>query len=579
MNATQLRIWLDRYKDEEDKEIEDTWRRIANWAAEAEEEDKREVWAKRFYDILEGHRFIPGGRITYAAGKGKNVTAMNCFVGPSPEDSREGIIASLLEEVETMSRGGGFGINMSSLRPRGARVEGVDGTSSGPVPWMQLFSTASRDVVQQGGTRRGALMLILEDWHPDVVEFINAKRKAGRLEGANISVGVSNAFMEAVEGDREWEFQWPKGTYHSSIKARELWEMIAESAHASGEPGIVFLDRCNDWSNLYYVEGQKIVCVNPCSEIPLPAYGSCLLGTINLSLLADGEGGFNWARLRYTTSIAVRLLDNVIDLAHYPLEGYEKHQKSVRQMAIGITGLADCLIKMGMRYGDRESVEFLNSIFEEISKAAYEASIDLAEEKGEFPLLDRRKFVEGEYVRRLPDYLKQGILDRGIRNAFLVGQQPSGTGSLLAGVNSGIEPVFSFATVRTDRTGTWEPESEAIRLYNEAIEENEGSLLWWQEHFFVEAHDLSPLDHIKMQAAAQEWCDQAISKTVNCPEGWGVEDVGKVFNEAWERGLKSVAVYRDKSRSEQVLHKGEVENGFGVEELVAVGCRSGTCDI
>lgn len=578
---------MDRYRVGTDQSIEDTWRRVAQWVAMRDVFTKHNMYSlahyNLYYNLLSDFKFIPGGRITHAAGQ-PGVTAMNCFVGPNPEDSREGIVKSLGIEIETMSRGGGYGTNMSSLRPRGARVVGVNGTSSGPVPWMELFSTASKDVVQQGGTRRGALMLILEDSHPDIMEFIQAKTFGGRLEGANVSVGISNDFMQAVKDNDTWYLEWNGQTY-DSINARELWSAIAYCAWKSGEPGVVFLDRCNEYNNLWYRKDKQIVCVNPCSEIPLPEFGSCLLGTFNLEryIIDDAVPWLDYINLTRDIHTAVRFLDNVIDIAYYPMEQYELHQSMVRQMAIGFTGVADALIKLKIRYGSDEAEQFIDNIYKFLWIEAVKGSIKLAKERGPFPLFDPNLFCEGLQIKKLPNELIQEIKTHGIRNAYLVGQQPSGTGSLLAGVNSGIEPVFSFDTIRTDRTGTHTPISEANKIYEEQATKNTQ-----KPEYLVTAHELTPTEHILMQAAAQKWCDQAISKTVNCPADWSPLEVEDVFNMAWEKGLKSVAIYRDGSRSEQVLHDGEVKNGFSY--IIGSGsdippdnfdpnCRSGSCEI
>ncbi len=576
MTATQNRIFTDRYQ-QGDETIPDMWDRVASWVANNEKD--RRTWYDRFRWLVDDFKFIPGGRINFAAGHNGKVTAHNCFVIPKPDDSIEGIYHSLMLWAKTMARGGGVGINMSSLRPRSTHVVGSDGTSSGPIPFMELFTTTSKDVIQQGGTRRGAAMIILEDWHPDIWDFIEAKTTFGKLEGANISVGISNAFMEAIKNDTPWNMKW-KGKNIKTVSAKALWDKIAEAAWKSGEPGILFLDRCNDWSNLWYLPEQRIECVNPCSEIPLPANGCCLLGTFNLERFVKtstttvgelvGETYFDWYEFSQAIQVAVRFLDNVIDVSYYPLEEYRVHQEAVRQMGMGITGLADALIRLGLRYGSPQSIEFVQAIFEQISYVGYKTSTQLAKEKGSFPLYDNR-FLESEYVKRLPSHIRKGIEKHGIRNSYLVGQQPSGTGSLLAGVNSGIEPVYAFDVERQDRTGTWSPETTASKLYNEQI----GDV----SSVFVSAHELTPFDHINIQAAAQRWCDQAISKTVNCPEDWKVEDVKKVYQYAWDKGLKSVAVYRDKSRPEQVLTAKKIVAPDGEVLKDNINCRSGACEV
>ena len=564
-SPTQTRVYTDRYQHGIET-IPEMWDRVAKWVAS---NDK--PYLTKFRTLLQDFKFIPGGRINYAAGR-SNVTAHNCFVLPSPYDSRGGIIDALRNWIETMARGGGVGINMSSLRPRGTPVLGTDGTSSGPIPWMELFTTASSKVVQQGGTRRGAAMIILNVDHPDIWEFIEAKQQAGVLEGANLSVGISDEFLEAVKKDLPWYLWWDKNPV-KTVGARLLWKHIADSAWRCGEPGVVFLGRCNAQSNLSYLGGtddaKPIICVNPCSEIPLPANGSCLLGTFNLAAYASiaEQPYFSWARLEEDITTAVRFLDNIIDLSLYPLVEYKEHQQSVRQMGIGVTGLADALITLGHRYGSDNSIAFVSRVFRTIRDRAYKTSIELAKERGSFSLYSR-EFLGGQFIKALPRDIQEGINRHGIRNSYLIAQQPSGTGSLLAGVNSGIEPVFSFNTKREDRTGIWNPVTTASATYDKAGRGRDDPT-----GPFVTAHELTPFEHINMQAAAQQYCDQAISKTVNCPEDWTVEQVESVLDYAVEKGLKSIAIYRNNSRSKQVL------THVDTPAIEDPNCRSGTCDV
>lgn len=902
---TQLRIFRDRYALREaenpDNILEDNpkqmWQRVADWAASAEDDEHK--WRSAFYEVLEDFRFIPGGRILHGAGSGAKVTGHNCFVLPSPEDSRQGIIKSLGDWIETQARGGGVGINMSSLRPSGAVVKGVHGTSSGPIPWMQLFTTATSETVQQGGSRRGAAMIMLADHHPDVMEFITAKREAGKLEGANLSVTISDSFMGTLEEDGVWNLHWG-GEVWKTIKARDLWDMIIESAHNSGEPGIFWMDRANAQRNLWYLPESAFICTNPCAEIPLPAYGACLasgtqidtpfgvkeiqnlpnrfslrtvtsfgdvvevhdcalidkgvqevfemelwsgqkiratadhliatdegwvklrdleagsrvriqsdpsvmyadkaspedemlgwflgdgwltsettsgilfsdqdeeafhslkpvwdrfvgreyavqvqptgvrqigcekrsavkrfldrgfsvgtaltkrlpsyireaepnrqaaflrglfgadgtvrksgggkrtkislssssrqlledvqivlsrlgiqsrigwhelsdtrrnpqgaldvtgdsavrfisrigfslrrkedsferptkltgnrmwsavrsitfmgmkqvwditmprehsffaqgmlvhncnLGTINVAqFIHDQE--VQWDDLRHTVRVATRFLDNVIDLSYYPLPQYQKHQWDIRQEGLGLTGLADALIKMKFPYGSEESLELTERFYEENVEWSWRESTHLAEERGMFPLCQPEKHVQSEMAKKLPNDIRERILRHGIRNAYLTAQQPSGTQSLLAGVNSGLEPVFDYNAIRHDRTGTYTPTSQATE--QALLEER---ILGELPNYFVSSSDLTPQQHVDVQARAQKWIDQSISKTVNAPADYKPEQTREVYEYAWKQGLKTIAFYRDGSRAEQVLHHAESTTSGGSVQL------------
>lgn len=564
---TQLRIFRDRYAlrnpDDPTKTIEDSpeemWKRVAKWAASPEEDSA--IWEGKFLEILEDWRFVPGGRILHAAGAGARVTALNCYVIPSPEDSRQGILHSLGEWVETQAKGGGVGINMSSLRPKGAVVHGVHGTSSGPVPWMELFTTATKDVIQQGGSRRGAAMIMLSDSHPDILEFIEAKKTAGRLEGANLTVALTDRFMEAVEGDEDWRLLWGGKTYRT-IKARELWSLLIDAAWESGEPGCFWIERANKNRNLWYLPEMKFLCTNPCAEIPLPAYGACLLGTINIHAFVRDDH-IDWEDMKETVRRAVRFLDNVTDLSFYPLPEFKRHQEGVRQQGLGATGVADALIELCEPYGSKDSVALIEEIYKNNAIAAYEASIDLAQERGMFPLCDPEKHADAPFVQKLPEHIAPLIRKHGIRNSYLMAQQPSGTQSLLAGVNSGIEPVFDFGAIRKDRTGTYKPTGAAVDRYRSVMKMAQVTSSQNGEApvpgYFITANDLTPEQHVDVQAAAQRWVDQSISKTVNAPSTHTKEGVRELYEYAYQQGLRTVAYYRDNSRQEQVLTRQDAE--------------------
>lgn len=569
LTGIREQVFLDRYslKDEKGDPLEKTpesmWRRVAHGIAQIENKEVRKYWEKKFYEVMEDFKFVPGGRILSGAGTGYKVTFYNCFVIPSPKDSRDGILETLKQMVEIMARGGGVGINLSSLRPRGARVKKVNGFSSGPCNWAELFSVATRDIIQQGGTRRGALMLMLWDWHPDIEEFITVKRDLSRINGANLSVCVSDKFMEAVRKDDDWPLLFPdtsdrdydqlwegyldewqklgkKVKVHKIVKARKIWDLISEAAWASAEPGVVFMERYNKWNNNWYF--NKINCVNPCGEEGLPAWGVCNLCSINLAALVK-SGKINYKELSQIAKIGVRFQDDIIDSDSYVFEQIRTvQQQGERRIGLGTMGLGDALIKMKLTYGSDESLKVIDKIYSTIRDAAYESSVEIAREKGSFPKFEAKKHLQGYFVKKLPKKIRDGIRKKGIRNSVLLQQAPTGSTSLLAGVSSGIEPIYEFSFIRHDRLGEH-------RLYHPLFEE------WKKSHpkdpvpaYFVSANDLSPEDHVRVQAGIQKYVDASISKTVNAPKTHTVSDVQKLYRLAYELGCKGIAYMRDGSR-------------------------------
>jgi ribonucleoside-diphosphate reductase alpha chain len=467
-----------------------------------------------------------------------------------------------------MSRGGGVGINWSVLRPSGAHLARVSGTTSGPVGWMQVGSVTT-GTVEQGGSRRGAAMFMLNDWHPDVMAFMEAKVTAGMIENANCSVAVSNEFMEAVDADAMWVTRFPDTTHpaynsewdgdikaweakgypvkeYGKFKARDLWAKLAEFAWRSGEPGVVFLDRYNDQST---ANGQeKIICVNPCGEQGLGAYSVCNLGSMNLSAYVLESGHFDVPAFAHDVRVAIRFLDNVIDKTYYHLPETRAQQMKLRRIGLGVMGLADALIKMKIRYGSSKAVAFVDEIWRLMKDVSIEESMRLAEERGPAEGwrddMWERPFL-AEYGKR---YSKRGAL----RNLFLLTQAPTGTTAGLAGVNSGIEPYFAFKFTRVDRTGTHEPATALQREWMGMKEAGSDIPDYW-----VESGNVTGREHLVMQATAQKWIDSSISKTVNLPKDATVEQVAEVYNLAWDLGCKGLAVYRDGSRDKQVLYKDE----------------------
>lgn len=567
------KVYLDRYslKDESGKpteKISDTWQRVAKGIA-ADSRDEAE-----FYDLLKDFKFVPGGRILAGAGTNTEVTFFNCFVIPvenrtTPEngnDSREAIFDTISRMVDIMSRGGGVGINWSTLRPNGAYLSRINGTTTGPIEWMDVASKAV-GAVMQGGSRRGAAMFMLHDWHPDVLSFIDAKRDLKKITNANISVCVSDRFMEALKNDGDWELLFPDTTHpdynkiwngdlddwgdrptkvYQTVKAREIWRKLAEGAWDNGEPGVIFLDRYNQLSTASSIE--KIISVNPCGEQGLGAYSVCNLGAMNVAYYVQ-DGIFDFSSFRRDVKTAVRFLDNVIDKNHYgDMVETIQRQRELRRIGLSVMGLADALIKIKLRYGSPKAVSFTESMFRNMKEAAIEASVALAEEKGAAEGWDAA-MLDRPYLSSLPATVRAKIAKHGLRNLFLLTQAPTGTTSILAGVNSGIEPYFSFHYERKDRTGT---HVVFAPIYEEFA--NGGPD---KPEFLVTANDLSVEDHIYMQAAAQKHIDSSVSKTLNAPNHHTIEDVEKAYTLAYECGLKSIAYFRDGCGRDQVLTRVE----------------------
>ena len=592
LEGVRAKVFQDRYslKDADGKSVEQypeqMWARVAAGIAQMEKTPaKRKEWARRFYDTLKDFKFVPGGRVLSGAGTEYDVTYYNCFVIPSPHDSRDGIIDNLKIMVDIMSRSGGVGINLSSLRPRGSRVKKVNGWSSGPVVWAELYSTATHDVIQQGGTRRGALMLMINDWHPDLIEFIEVKQDLTKINGANLSVCISDAFMKAVKEGKNWQLVFPditdpdydevwdgdierwkasgkKVKVYKSVKAAEVWDKICQAAWASAEPGTHFIQRSNERGNTWYFE--KLISTNPCGEQPLGAWAVCNLGAMNLTAFTKGETGttqFDYASLAEHVKTAIRFMDNVVDATGYYFPENKKQQMGIRRTGLGTMGLGDALIMMGLRYGSPESLTVVEKIYKVIRDAAYEVSADLATEKGAFPNFDKEKYLQGWFIKKLPADVREKIAKQGIRNAVLLTQAPTGTTSLVSGVSSGIEPVYDFAMIRRDRMGEhviYHP------LYKQWQEEHPGAS---HPDYFVSANDLTPEEHVRMQALIQDYTDSSISKTVNAPNAHRVEDVKKLYTLAYELGCKGVTYMRDGSRA-GVLSHGDAKKEEKKEEAV-----------
>jgi len=561
----------------------DTYKRVSKAVAKVEKDEfLKNKWFEEFYEQLKNNHISPGGRILSGAsvdelGYTSNLTLYNCYVIPSPKDSRKSIVKEAAHYmVEIFSRGGGVGMSLSSLRPAYAYVRGVHGRSSGAVSWGGLYSFLT-GLIEQGGSRRGALMLMLDDWHPDIYQFIDSKRKAGVLEHANISVKVSDKLMEAVKNDDDWYLEFPdyeNATYsevydqewdgdlkswkdkgyatkiYGKVKAKELWKKIITSAWTSAEPGVVFMERYNKLSNSYYF--NNIVATNPCGEQGLPPWGVCNLGHLYLASFAEKVGEddvgpiyeFNWEKLKKSAKVLTRFLDNIIDLTPYFFEENEKVQKSERRIGGGTLGLAELLIKLRIKYGSSESISFIYKLYKTITCEMYHTSALLAEEKGFFPKFDKQKYLASGFIRELPLEVQEKIKEKGIRNVTLTTQAPTGSTGTMIGTSTGIEPYFAFKFYRQSRLGFHEVN---VSLAEEYLKN--GKL----PDFFISAMELTPDDHIKVQAAIQKWTDSSISKTANVPSNFTVEQTEELYIKAYDLGCKGVTIYRDSSRDEQAL--------------------------
>ncbi|MDD3928163.1 MAG: adenosylcobalamin-dependent ribonucleoside-diphosphate reductase [Sphaerochaeta sp.] len=540
--------------------------RVAKGIASQEKPEIQKSWEKEFNWLLEDWKFVPGGRILTGAGTDQNLTYFNCYVIPSPKDSRGGIIASLGQMTEIMSRGGGVGMNISSLRPRHSYVKGVNGRSSGSVSWGGLFSFVT-GLIEQGGSRRGALMLILNVWHPDILDFINSKREMGKITNANISVGITDDFMDAVRSDSDWETFFPdtsdpaynkewdgditkwknnghKVFVYQKVKARKIWDAIVESAWASAEPGVFFIDRYNKMSNSWYY--STIQSTNPCGEQGLPPWGVCNLGSINLSQFVKNKKVL-YEDLGRAVRAAVRFLDDVIDDTPYFFEENKQQQLSERRIGLGTMGLADMLIKMELGYGSDASLTFIEELYKFICIEAYSESSDLAKEKGSFPLFDAEKLLMSGFMQQMPESLREKVRSQGLRNVTLLTQAPTGTTGTMVNTSTGIEPYYFWEWERTGRMGT---NIERVKVYEEWVKAHPGQK---KPEYFVSAMDLAPEGHVKVQAAIQKWVDSSISKTGNTPKEYTVEQTGKLYELLYDLGCKGGTTYRDGSRDTQVL--------------------------
>ena len=651
-------------------------KRNARGLAEAEANpDKVEESFERFYHQLRSQNFVPAGRVLYGAGSGTDVTYFNCYVMPFVPDSREGISDHRKEVMEIMSRGGGVGTNGSTLRPRNTLARGVNGKSSGSVSWLDDIAQLTH-LVEQGGSRRGAQMIMLADWHPDILEFIISKMQNPRilrylienstdgqirslaeenlkfspyssselemyetiskhkfspghggftenmikdaqqkvkdggtysvqnpefLTGANISVTLTDDFMEAVETNEDWALRfpdtenyteqemadynelWPEigdvreweamgygvRTYRT-IPAAELWNLINICATYSAEPGIFFIDNANNDTNAK-AYGQKVVATNPCGEQPLAPYSVCNLAAVNLAEMADkSTNTVDYEKLTETVKVGVRMQDNVIDATPYFLKENEKQALGERRVGLGVMGLADLMIYTKNRYGSKEGNKIIDKVFETIAVSAYEESIELAKEKGAFPFLVgetdeetqqlRENFINTGYMSRMPEHVREGVLKHGIRNSHLLTVAPTGSTGTMMNVSTGLEPYFAFKYYRSGRLGKFiEVNSDIVQEYLDAHPEADEENL---PEYFVSTMEIKAEEHVDVQTTIQRWVDSSISKTVNAPAGYTVSEVAKVYERLYKGGAKGGTVYVDGSRDSQVLTLDTEENDF-----------------
>ena len=548
-----------RFKDASgapiDLTVTDTWHRIAKALAAVEADPK--AWEGKFYDALSDFKYLPAGRITAGAGTARSVTLFNCFVMGTVPDDMGGIFDMLKEAALTMQQGGGIGYDFSTVRPKGAAVKGVAADASGPLSFMDVWDAMCRTIMS-AGSRRGAMMATMRCDHPDIEAFITAKSDAARLRMFNMSVLITDPFMDAVKADGAWDLVFD-GQVYRTVQARDLWDAIMQSTYNHAEPGVIFIDRINQMNNLSYCE--TIAATNPCGEQPLPPYGACLLGSINMARLVnnpfDADAALDIVALTDLVATAVRMMDNVVDASRFPLEAQAAEARAKRRIGLGVTGLADALLMVGLRYGSEEAARQTDQWMHAIARAAYLASVDLAKEKGAFPLFDADKYLASGAMQHMDEDVRAAIRQYGIRNALLTSIAPTGTISLYAGnVSSGIEPVFAYAYTRKVL------QKDGSRTEEEVVDY---AVQMWRDlkgdaplpDYFVNAQTLAPLDHVRMQAAAQKWIDSSISKTINCPEDISFDDFKDVYMAAWDQGCKGCTTYRPNDVTGSVLSVSE----------------------
>lgn len=572
-------IWAAKYRFEDEADLAASFRRVADAVAMAEPQASRARHANAFYSVMSDLRFLPAGRILAGAGTGRAVTLFNCFVMNKIGDSIPEIFTGLNEAAQTLQQGGGIGHDFSTLRPKGARVHGVGADASGPLSFMDVWDAMCRTIMS-AGARRGAMMGTLRCDHPDIEAFIAVKQDPAKLRNFNVSVLVTDAFMAAVKADAPWDLVFA-GQVFKTLRARDLWQQIMRATYDYAEPGVIFIDRINTLNPLSYCE--EIACTNPCGEQPLPAYGACLLGSLNLTRFVSApfskSASFDKVELARVAKIAIRFLDNVIDVSNYPLPQQKREALDKRRLGLGITGLADALLMCGERYGSLRSAGLAAEWMQAIQQAALEASCALVSEKGSFPLFDLGDYLATPFSTALSADQRALISKFGLRNGLLTSIAPTGTISLLAGnVSSGIEPIFSASYERRIRDAygerTEQLEDYAVKLWHEA---NANSL----PPELVSVNELRPDDHLAMQAAVQPFIDSSISKTINVAETEGFENFVSVYEKAYAMGLKGCTTFRPNAVTGSILSVSKNEADLcpscGGDSLIhQEGCKSCT---
>lgn len=582
-----LTIFKDRYAFTQDETWQEACQRVARQMSIAESPDKQKVYEEKFYNILSHNYFVPGGRILYNSGR-NNPQLLNCFVLSNQLDSKEGWGNIANEMIITSMTGGGCGIDFSDVRPRGTPITGQKGECPGPVELMRLIDRCA-DPIRAGGQRRVALMFSLDLDHPDVIEFLDAKLSKGELTHANVSVRSKRTteFIKSVKKDADWELSW-KGKFKKTIKAKELWDKIVKNAYESAEPGFLNWEMVLDESNIEYIE--ELVTTNPCGEIALSSYDCCCLGHVVLPRFIS-ENNLDYNRLGNTIRTAVRFLDNVLTVNSYPLLEMKEKSHNLRRIGLGTTGLADTLALLGLKYGSEEANKFVDKLYRFISKAAYEASVMLAIEKGPYPLCSPEKHLESAFMKRMPAKIKALIADHGIRNCAILTQAPTGTVSILSGnCSSGIEPMFAPAYERR----YWDKDVRKTELVFHPLFEQFMSESKSVSHF-TGASDLSVKEHMEVQKIVQNHVDNAVSKTINIPFEYPIENMSQAWLE-YLPDLKGTTFYRENTRGYYNEKTGQIEEPplkalslqeakkrFEEEHILGntgiEACKNGVCEI
>ena len=532
------------------------WDRIARAMASVEEEPQ--YWYDRFFSLLMDFKFIPGGRVMHGAGRDearRKPTLSNCYVIPIEEDSLEGIYRCLSESAMVYRTGGGVGTDLSILRPKGATVNATVDASPGCTAFMNLLSESTNAVSQAG--RRGALMLTLRVDHPDIEDFITIKNDASRtkVQYANISVLVTHEFMQAVLDDTDFDLRF-EGKVYRTIKAKELWDKIVANAHASAEPGIIFWDRMREYHNVEYI--SPLTSTNPCGEEPLASYTACNLGNLNLSsFVHDGE--INFEELEEATRTATRFLDNVIDynVDNHAMPKIKDAVSSDRRIGLGLTGIADAFVLMGIRYDSEEALSAMEKVMQTLCHNAYETSVALAEEKGSFPIFEWEGVQQSKFIQSLPQELQDKVAEHGLRNSTLITMPPVGTGSIVAQSSSGIEPIFCTSYTRRVKQDDGESFRE-YKVYHPLVQRLFGGDEDLPD-YVVTSHEIDPYFRVRMQGVIQQYTDSSISSTINLPEDTTVDQIADIYIAAYKEGLKGVTVYREGSREGILQTEGQAD--------------------